>query len=83
MYVAITRARRKVFIVTEDGQESAFVLELEGSKKAISQSGMCRDCGGEIVERSGPHGPFFGCNNFPKCTYKVRTQKRAATSGLA
>jgi len=32
MYVAMTRARHKVFIITENGKQSVFVLELEGSK---------------------------------------------------
>ena len=32
MYVAMTRARHKAFIITEDGSQSVFVLELEGSK---------------------------------------------------
>ena len=72
MYVAMTRARHKVFIVTEDGKQSVFVLELEGSKNSDVPSMRCKECGGEMVKRSGPYGVFYGCINFPKCTYKVR-----------
>lgn len=72
MYVAMTRARHKVFIVTEDGKQSVFVLELEGSKNSDTPAMRCKECGGEMVKRSGPYGVFYGCINFPKCTYKAR-----------
>ncbi len=29
--------------------------------------GTCPKCGGDLVERRGPHGAFAGCVNFPKC----------------
>jgi len=72
MYVAMTRARHKVFIVTEDGKQSVFVLELEGSKNSDNPSMRCKECEGEMVKRSGPYGVFYGCINFPKCTYKIK-----------
>ncbi|MDR3643308.1 MAG: UvrD-helicase domain-containing protein [Candidatus Doudnabacteria bacterium] len=74
MYVAMTRARHKVFIITENGKQSVFVLELEGSKKPEENIIRCRECGGEMVKRQGPYGEFLGCLNFPNCTYKVNMQ---------
>lgn len=71
MYVAMTRARHRVFIVTEDGRQSVFVLELEGSKNSDTTAMRCKECGGEMVKRSGPYGVFYGCTNFPKCNYKI------------
>ncbi|MFH1235903.1 MAG: restriction endonuclease [Parcubacteria group bacterium] len=29
----------------------------------------CPRCNGVLVHRNGKFGPFFGCSNFPKCTY--------------
>ena len=29
----------------------------------------CPACGAELVIRSGKHGPFLGCVNFPTCDY--------------
>ena len=30
---------------------------------------LCPSCGGELVIRSGAHGPFQGCSNYPECDY--------------
>jgi DNA helicase-4 len=67
MYVAMTRARHKVYIITEDRNESVFVLELEGTQHAEDNFVHCKECGGEMVRRVSKHGPFYGCMNFPKC----------------
>jgi DNA helicase-4 len=75
MYVAMTRARHKVFIITENGKQSVFVLELEGSKKSETSALKCRECGGEMVKRQGPYGDFFGCSNFPNCSYTIKAKE--------
>lgn len=30
---------------------------------------LCPECGAELVIRSGRHGPFFGCSQYPECSY--------------
>ena len=30
---------------------------------------LCPDCGAELVIRSGQHGPFLGCSQYPRCAY--------------
>lgn len=30
---------------------------------------LCPRCGGELAERSGKFGRFFGCSNFPQCRF--------------
>lgn len=72
MYVAMTRARRKVYIMTEDRNKSVFVMELEGAKHADDTIARCQECGGEMIRRKGPYGEFFGCINFPDCEYKMK-----------
>jgi ssDNA-binding Zn-finger/Zn-ribbon topoisomerase 1 len=69
MYVAMTRARDKVFLITEDVNKSAFILEMEGEKNSNGMTRKCHDCGGQMIRRKGPHGTFWGCDNFPNCTY--------------
>ena len=76
MYVAMTRARHKAFIITEDGSQSVFVLELEGSKNTDPEKLTCRDCSGDMVKRRGPYGEFWGCSNFPDCTYKINIRSK-------
>lgn len=84
-YVALTRARREVTLITARGIESPFVVELlkEGLVTLHDQPAgtepveTCRTCGqGTMVLRSGPHGEFLGCSRFPKC----RGTKRRLTS---
>jgi len=29
----------------------------------------CPQCEGKLVQRKGKYGMFYGCSNFPKCTY--------------
>lgn len=76
MYVAMTRARHKVFIITENGKQSMFVLELEGSDKPGADIIRCRECGGEMTKRQSRYGEFLGCINFPDCTYKINMHSK-------
>lgn len=73
-YVALTRAKKKVFIVTVNGQESEFAMELKERYGAEMKKEQfeCPLCGGRLVKRSGPYGEFFGCSNYRTngCNYK-------------
>jgi DNA helicase-4 len=85
-YVALTRARQTVTLVTLSQKESSFVTELvrdcklsvlnaDGTKNANE---VCPKCGsGFFVPRNGRYGPFFGCTNFPRCGH---TRNAAADS---
>ena len=33
------------------------------------EDGICPRCGGNLVERNGKNGKFYGCSNFPKCKF--------------
>ena len=73
-YVALTRAKKKVFIVTVSEKESEFAMELKNRyKEELKKERFeCPLCGGRLVKRSGPYGDFFGCSNYRTtgCTYK-------------
>jgi DNA helicase-4 len=75
-YVALTRARRAVVLITHPRQMSPFVIELLKDPH-VTVTGttdtpveICPGCGqGRLVERNGKFGPFLGCSTFPACTY--------------
>ena len=81
-YVALTRAKKKTYIVTVNGQESQFALELRESHKIEIEREKyeCPLCGGRLLKKSGPYGEFFGCSNYriTGCTYKrkIRYQNK-------
>lgn len=82
-YVALTRARQTVTLVTVAGKESGFVSELvnDFNLKVYNADGtvnadeVCTKCGiGFLVLRNGRYGPFFGCTNFPRCKHTRKAQ---------
>ena len=74
-YVALTRARRAVILITPPNRMSPFVVELlEHSNVAVdgdSPVEICPKCGiGTTVRRPSLDRPFLGCSTFPACDYK-------------
>lgn len=75
MYVALTRAKHRVFILTQGGSESPFVGELagQGSGATSFEVFACPYCkNGMRVQREGKHGRFWSCSRFPECEGKPR-----------
>ena len=80
LYVAITRARRQVFLLADGRTPSTFVSELVDGGYDISIFGRppdgdvpCPRCTeGRLVrlENSQDGSTFYGCLNFPLCEYK-------------
>jgi len=75
-YVAITRARRGVLLVTVEKRESPFLMELirdhgvvrTNAIGEVLDSTVCPKCGrGFMVPRSSKRGVFLGCGRFPRC----------------
>lgn len=75
-YVAMTRARQTVTLVTVARRESVFISELvrdyglrvkdiDGEESSAEVCPACRT--GFLVPRRGPYGGFFGCSNYPRC----------------
>lgn len=82
-YVALTRARRGVTLITSPLRMSPFVVELlddphvtvTGDSDAPVE--VCSLCGqGTMVERNSKFGPFLGCSTFPACKHKRDLKQR-------
>ncbi len=77
-YVALTRAKRRVYVLARETERSTFVEELLGAEYAglVEAIGswtdaiQCPDCGGTLVRRlNGKTGaPFWGCVDYPYCS---------------
>ena len=42
-------------------------------KKDKIEAGICPRCGGRLVEREGKYGKFYGCSNYPKCDFMIKS----------
>ena len=79
-YVALTRARKRVYLVTDAASPSSFVREVladDGYEKLVfgpsaSASDVCPACQrGRVMKREGGFGIFYSCSNQPICDYKA------------
>lgn len=90
-YVALTRARSSVTLITLAHQKSPFIAELVRDHKLevsnldgqVTSNEVCPDCkDGFLVQRKGKYGPFYGCSRFPGCRYtrKIAREPRRQRS---
>ena len=78
-YVALTRAKRRVFLVADGGPPSPFVKELIDNGYDVTVFGQppesdvpCPKChNGRLKRRENTRNDstFYGCSNFPYCDY--------------
>ncbi|WP_022941876.1 UvrD-helicase domain-containing protein [Psychromonas hadalis] len=84
-YVALTRAKERVYIIADMVEASCFVKELidEGDvelnefgitvNQAFFEQINCLVCEtGTLKARTGRYGPFYSCSHFPLCEHKER-----------
>ncbi|MCA6074052.1 UvrD-helicase domain-containing protein [Fulvivirga sedimenti] len=73
-YVALTRAKKKVYLIADKMLKSKFITEIEGSKQDINK--RCPRCKkGDLILRSGytkgKKWGFYGCSNYQfGCDYQ-------------
>lgn len=70
-YVAMTRARKKVFLLVDNNKKSIFIKELENtySEQFKKEKYTCPKCGGKLLTKTIVHNKFIGCTNYPNCNY--------------
>jgi DNA helicase-4 len=67
-YVALTRAKNHIHILSSNDYPSKFVEEIE--ENAPITSIKCEWCdNGKLLERKGPFGYFYSCNNSHYCNF--------------
>ena len=86
LYVAMTRAKRQVYLLADGGPPSAFVVELINRGYDVSVFGRppeddvaCPRCSGGRLERrenARNGGIFYGCSNYPLCEHITRACPR-------
>jgi DNA topoisomerase-1 len=47
----------------------------EANGKATPTGETCPECGGDLVERKGKRGVFWGCSNYPTCTHTQEPER--------
>jgi restriction system protein len=47
--------------------------DLEMISEGNNELAKCPRCGGDLVEKKGKFGMFFGCSNYPKCRFTKNT----------
>lgn len=80
MYVALTRARRRVILLACQYDPSPFVHELvslgAGALSTIDGNTTVEGCPrcqeGVMVPRNGKYGVFMGCSTYPDCRHTVQ-----------
>lgn len=50
------------------------VKQITKRKVNLVQSGKCPRCEGELVLRKGRYGRFYGCSNYPKCSFTLNKE---------
>lgn len=84
LYVALTRAKKQVFLVTRKNKESMFAVELMADSlievvtmdSANSENAPVQTCPkckeGVMMIKTGRNGPFLSCHTYPKCMHKAK-----------
>ena len=79
-YVAMTRAKKKVILLTVENKESIFFKEIHSKygDEIKKEQYTCPLCGGRLIIHSGPYGEFFGCSNYRTlgCKYTRNIKSR-------
>ena len=60
--------------VRDQVNDRTHIHNVNSAKKRYNSkiaSGICPQCGGSLVRRSGRYGSFYGCSNYPKCKFHV------------
>ena len=81
-YVALTRAKKSVYLVANSSRPSVFIDELVKGEEYETEiigtmqfaPGVCAKCGGRMLQKQGAKGPYFICefgdlcgNRSPAC----------------
>jgi len=79
-YVAITRAKKQVYLLADPEYPSAFIKEVlrdnyeyNLARKREFSTIRCPNCQTGFIIKREHLGKFYSCNNYPYCEYKAKT----------
>ena len=78
-YVAMSRAKERVYLLADSAMPSAFVTELCGDHgiEAPAPPDPCPVCQtGKMMLIDGKFGPFLGCSRYPSCRHRDTSVRR-------
>ena len=85
-YVALTRAKHQVHIISDRVAPSGFIEELSHKEYDVVLLGFansivyCPTCEtGQLIQQTSRFGVFYSCNNFPLCNYKTNPCLKCGT----
>lgn len=58
----------KLLMANNEMKNKEHVQNIRKTQEELKK-GICPRCGGKLVEREGNYGNFYGCSNYPKCTF--------------
>ena len=92
-YVALTRARQRVYLLASRESPSEFVKQLREDRERVVEApdDPCRPSGatcprcqtGSLELKSGKNGPFASCTLYPVCTYSEDSCERCRAGVVA
>ena len=65
--LSLRNARKAI----SNSKHVANIYKKKREKEKQISTGICPQCGGQLVERKGKYGSFYGCSNYPKCKYTL------------
>jgi DNA helicase-4 len=90
-YVALTRARSRLYLLGDAIETSPFVQELLGNEYSgwvdlfgdHAERYRCPRCRGRTIQlRDGPHGAFWACVHYPACRGRLPTCRKCGAGVL-
>lgn len=61
--------RKKLKSVMQQVQGRVIIDEMKKEPEYQNLERTCPACGAHLVVKKGKHGPFYGCENYPDCTF--------------
>lgn len=63
------------FDTLEDIRIKKSTESLTAQKYDLLSKGICPNCGGRLLQRTGKRGNFLGCSQYPHCRFTVSVDK--------
>lgn len=81
-YVAMTRARKGLYLASYYNRQSTFFKEIFKIDVTRKEEMYCPICRGQLVLRKGRYGQFYGCINFPSgCKFTRQIEANHGPNG--